>query len=225
MNGVHDLGGMQGFGPVEREANEAVFHADWEKSVLAMNVVALSRRLYNVDEFRHGIERMGAARYLASGYYEHWLASIETLLIEKGLVARADLDARTADLRGAGAARPPGQDDPALTAQALRTLLAATAAKGEAGPAPRFRTGDRIRTRNTHPPGHTRLPRYARGRAGTIEGFHGVFTLPDAHAHGHGRQPQPLYSVRFASGDLWGDSAEPRQGVYLDLWESYLELA
>jgi len=225
MNGVHDLGGMQGFGPVDREANEPVFHADWEKSVLAMNVAALTQRLYNVDEFRHGIERMAPAHYLGSGYYEHWFASIERLLTEKGIVNRADLDARIAALRARPAEPSPRRDDPALTARMLQAVRAGSAAKSEARPAPRFRAGDRVRTRNTHPPGHTRLPRYARGHHGTIERFHGVFTLPDAHAHGHGRQPQPLYAVRFEGRELWGESAEPGHSVYLDLWESYLEPA
>ncbi len=224
MNGVHDLGGMQGFGPVEREVNEPVFHAEWEKSVLAMNVAAMTQRLYNVDEFRHGIERMGAAHYLASGYYEHWFAAVETLLIEKGVVKRTELDARTAAL-GANPAAHPRRDDPALSARLLPAVRAGSAATSEAAPAPRFRAGDRVLTRNTHPAGHTRLPRYARGRHGTIERFHGVYTLPDAHAHGRGRQPQPLYSVRFEGRELWGESAEPGAWVYLDLWESYLEPA
>jgi nitrile hydratase subunit beta len=224
MNGVHDLGGMQGFGPVEREVNEPVFHAEWEKSVLAMNVAAMTQRLYNVDEFRHGIERMGAARYLATGYYEHWFAAVETLLVEKGVVKRTELDARTAAL-GANPAAPSRRDDPALSARLLHALRAGSAAKSEAAPAPRFGTGDRVLTRNAHPAGHTRLPRYARGRHGTIERFHGVYTLPDAHAHGRGREPQPLYSVRFEGRALWGESAEPGAWVYLDLWESYLEPA
>jgi len=224
MNGVHDLGGMQGFGPVAREPNEPVFHADWEKRVLAMNVAAMTQRLYNVDEFRHGIERMGAAHYLASGYYEHWFAAVETLLIEKGVVKRIELDVRTAAL-GANPAAHPRRDDPALSARLLHAVRAGSAAKSEAAPAPRFRAGDRVLTRNTHPAGHTRLPRYARGRHGAIERFHGVYTLPDAHAHGRGRQPQPLYSVRFEGRELWGESAEPGAWVYLDLWEGYLEPA
>ena len=225
MDGVHDLGGMQGFGPVEREENEPVFHAVWEAAVLAMQYAGRSRGLFNIDEFRHGIERMAPAHYLASGYYEHWFASIERLLTEKGIVNRADLDARIAALRARPAEPSPRRDDPALTARMLQAVRAGSAAKSEATPAPRFRAGDRVRTRNTHPPGHTRLPRYARGHHGTIERFHGVFTLPDAHAHGRGRQPQPLYAVRFEGRELWGESAEPGHSVYLDLWESYLEPA
>ena len=191
--------------------------------MLAMNLVAMTRRLYNADEFRHGIERLGAARYLATSYYEHWLASIETLLVEKGVVTRHELEARTAAL-GADPDLPrPRRDDPALLARMREEIRKGSAAKSEAEPRPRFRPGDPVVTRNLHPPGHTRLPRYARGRRGVIERIHGVFTLPDSHAHGRGRQPQPLYSVGFESRELWGEAAEPRERVHLDLWESYLE--
>jgi len=223
MNGVHDLGGMQGFGPVAREANEPVFHADWEGAVLAMNIAAMTQRLYNVDEFRHGVERMGAERYLATSYYEHWLASIETLLVEKGVVSRAELEARTAAVLADPDLPLPRRPDPALLARMREAIRTGAAATSEAQPRARFRPGDRVVTRNMHPPGHTRLPRYARGRRGVIERVHGVFTLPDSHAHGRGRQPQPLYGVAFASGELWGEAAGRRERVSLDLWEPYLE--
>ncbi|MBI3629475.1 MAG: nitrile hydratase subunit beta [Candidatus Rokubacteria bacterium] len=223
MNGVHDLGGMQGFGPIEPEANEPVFHADWEGAVLAMNIAAMTQRLYNVDEFRHGVERMGAARYLATSYYEHWLASIETLLVEKGVVSRAELEARTAAFFADPDLPLPRRSDPALVARMREAIRKGAAASSEERPSARFRPGDRVVTRNMHPPGHTRLPRYARGRRGAIERVHGVFTVPDSHAHGRGRQPQPLYSVAFESRELWGAAAAPRERVYLDLWEPYLE--
>jgi len=225
VNGIHDLGGMQGFGRVEREPDEPVFHAEWEKSVFVMNLAALDQRLFNMDEFRHGVERMGAASYLATGYYEHWLASVETLLVEKGVVTREELEGRIATLRANPDTPRPAREDPALLARMLRMIRRGTGAPSESSPAALFGAGSHVVTRNAHPRGHTRLPRYARGRRGVIDRFHGVFTFPDASAHGLGRQPQPLYSVRFDARELWGDSAEPHERVSLDLWESYLEPA
>ncbi len=223
MNGVHDLGGMHGFGPIEREPNEPTFHADWEKAVLTMNLVGMARRLYNIDEFRHGVERMGQADYLTSSYYEHWLASISTLLVEKGVIGRDELEARTRDVARNPDAPLPARRDPELLAQIMDVLVrTGMAEKSAPGPAPRFKPGDAVVTRNWQPPGHTRLPGYARGHRGRIHLIHGVYLLPDAHAHGRGRRNEPLYSVAFESGELWGDAAEPRARVHIDLWESYL---
>jgi nitrile hydratase subunit beta len=222
MNGIHDLGGKHGFGPVEREANEPYFHAEWEKAVMAMNLVGMVRRIYNIDEFRHAIERMGQAEYLNTSYYEHWLASVSTLLVEKGVISREELETRTKELEGNPGAPLPDRKDPELLDRIMNAVRKGMAEKSEPNPAPRFKVGDTVVTRNWQPPGHTRLPGYARGHRGRIHAFHGVYILPDAHAHGRGRCPEPLYSVGFESGELWGDTAEPRQRVYIDLWESYL---
>ena len=222
MNGVHDLGGMHGFGPIEREPNEPPFHADWEKAVLVMNLIGMIKRLYNIDEFRHGVERMDPARYLTTSYYEHWLASVETLLVEKGVVGREELEARARHFERNPKAPLPNRRDPELLARVMNVVRKGMAEKSEPDPSPRFKPGDGVVTRNWQPPGHTRLPGYARGHRGRIHAFHGVFILPDAHAHGRGRCPEPLYSVGFESGELWGDSAEPRERVFIDLWESYL---
>ncbi len=223
MNGVHDLGGRHGFGPVEREANEPAFHAEWEKAVFLMPTVGMMHRLFNLDEFRHAVERMGQARYLATGYYEHWLAAVERLFVEKGALGRDELDARTAQLAQQPDTPMPDRTDPALLERVLSLNRKGTGRKSEPTPAPRFAPGDAVITRNWQPAGHTRLPGYARGHRGRIHAVHGVYTLPDAHAHGRGRCPEPLYSVAFASAELWGDSAEPNARVYLDLWESYLQ--
>jgi nitrile hydratase beta subunit len=223
MDGVHDLGGMQGFGRVEREEHEPVFHARWEAEVLAMMRAGGGRGVYNLDEFRHAIERMRPAEYLAATYYEKWLDGITRLYLEKGIVTQAEIEARTAffgarpdapataPLSGPMPARAPF--NPEWTQQVLR----------ETGVKPRFAPGDPVITRNIHPRGHTRLPRYARGRRGVIHCVHGVHVFPDSHAHGLGEQPQPLYSVRFEARELWGEDAEACQRVHLDLWESYLE--
>ena len=222
MDGVHDLGGMQGFGPVEREEDEPVFHAAWEAAVLAMQRAGGSRGLFNIDEFRHGIERMAPAHYLRATYYEKWLDGVIRLLVEKGVVGPAELAERLAFF----AQRPEAPATEPLTAPLPpRPPANAKWAQDvirETGAAPRFAPGDPVRTREMHPHGHTRLPRYARGKRGVIHRCHGIHVFPDTHAHDQGEQPQPLYSVRFDARELWGESAEPNQAVHIDLWESYL---
>ena len=222
MDGVHDLGGMQGFGPVEREENEPTFHADWEAAVLAMMRAASSRGLFNIDEFRHGIERMAPAHYLRATYYEKWLDGVTRVLVEKGVVGAEELAGRLAffsehsdaPARAAVPGPLPGRvaANPSWVQDVIR----------ETGATPRFAPGDPVITREMHPPGHTRLPRYARGKRGVIHCCHGIHVFPDTNAHGQGEQPQPLYSVRFDARELWGESAEPNQAVHIDLWESYL---
>ena len=222
MDGVHDLGGMQGFGPVEREEDEPVFHAAWEAAVLAMMRAGGARGLYNIDEFRHGIERMAPAHYLRATYYEKWLEGVTRVLMEKGVIGAEELAARraffeqrpdasaTEAVPGALPARVPA--NPGWVQDVIR----------DTGAAPRFAPGDPVLTREMHPRGHTRLPRYARGKRGVIHCCHGIHVFPDTNAHGAGEQPQPLYSVRFEARELWGESAEANQAVHIDLWESYL---
>jgi nitrile hydratase beta subunit len=220
MNGAHDLGGMHGFGPVVREENEPVFHADWERTVYAVTGAVRAQRLVNIDEFRHGIERMPPAEYLASSYYARWLSGVQRLLIEKGVVTEEELGARVGLLRDNPNTPLPRREDPALI-ERLRPRTSRPSYERE-GAAPRFQVGDQVITRNVHPRGHTRLPRYARAKRGVIHASHGCHVFPDAHAHGLGEQPQPLYTVRFEARELWTDSAEPNQLVHLDLWEPYL---
>jgi len=222
MDGVHDLGGMQGFGPIEREENEPAFHAAWEAAVLAMMRAGGSRGLFNIDEFRHGIERMNPAHYLRAGYYEKWLDGVTRLLVEKGVVSRGELEARVAffekkpDAPATTALPGPPPAEVAFDPRWVQDVIR------ETGATPRFGPGDPVLTRQIHPHGHTRLPRYARGKRGVIHRCHGIHVFPDSNAHGLGEQPQPLYSVRFDAGELWGEAAEPNQAVHIDLWESYL---
>ena len=218
MDGVHDVGGMHGFGAVEREENEPPFHGSWEATVVAIMGAARSAGLFNLDEFRHAIERMDPAHYLGSTYFEHWLDGVTRLLIEKGVVSAADLDSASAQTRFDAGARP-GEVAGSRTAAAARAVE--TSFRPSAA-APRFAIGASVVTRNMHPPGHTRLPRYARGKRGVITAHRGCHVFPDTNAHGLGEQPQHLYSLRFEARDLWGEVAEPAHGVYLDLWESYL---
>ncbi|MCI0545720.1 MAG: nitrile hydratase subunit beta [Candidatus Rokubacteria bacterium] len=222
MDGVHDLGGMHGFGRVEREENEPVFHARWEAAMWAINRGNLAAGIYNLDEFRHGVERMSPAHYLDSGYYEHWLDGIVRVLTEKGVITEAAMDERMRFFRE----RPEAPATAALDAppparRPARIDALETSFRPETSP-PRYRPGDRVVTRTLHPSGHTRLPRYVRGKAGVIDVYRGVHVFPDANAHGQGEQPQPLYSVRFEARALWGESAEPNQRLFIDLWESYL---
>ena len=224
MNGIHDMGGMHGFGRVEREENEPVFHAEWEKHLYALN---RSRGMlgYNIDGMRHGVQRMAPQHYLTASYYERWLFSLELNLVEKGVLTREEIDARAAYFRDHPEAEVPRREDPGLLDQLVRSLRAHAGFDREATSPPRFAVGDRVVTRHWQPRGHTRLPRYARGKHGTIDHLHGVYVFADTNAHGAREQPQRVYAVCFDARELCDDSAEPRACVYLDLWESYLEPA
>jgi nitrile hydratase len=219
MNGVHDMGGMHGMGPVEPEPNEPVFHHDWEKRVLALALATGFLRRWNIDMGRFTIEQMPAADYLKATYYEKWLYRTERLLVERGLLTAEEL----------AAGRPAGR---AMDVRALSAAEVQTALRGRRAArmddhlkAPRFKAGDRVRARNIHPPGHTRLPRYARGKIGVIDRDHGVFILPDEHARSGTKVPSHCYAVRFEGRELWGDDAGPRDAVYIDLFDEYLEPA
>jgi nitrile hydratase len=220
VNGVHDMGGMHGFGPVERD--ETTFHGPWEKRVHALSALVRAIGVRNIDEGRHAIERMEPAAYLRSSYYERWLAALETSLVEKGVLDRAEIATRAERYQQDPGAARPTRSDPAPAERANAPRVGGYEPRSD-GPAPRFAPGDRVVTRNVHPPGHTRLPRYARGKRGVVDRVHGVHTFPDTNAHGLGPQPHPLYSVQFEAEELWGPSADGRGSVYIDLWESYLE--
>ncbi len=217
MNGIHDMGGMHGFGPVVREQNEPVFHADWERRVYALAAaLRMGATRINGDEFRNAIERIPAGQYLASSYYERWLSAAETLLVERGVITREEL-----------LAKHEGSPESvrALVATGVRVAGPAPIKEKVGGKPPRarFAKGDPIRARNLNPTGHTRLPRYARGKRGVIERDWGVFVFPDTNAHHAGTKPQHCYSVRFEARELWGKSANGRERVLVDLWEDYLE--
>jgi nitrile hydratase beta subunit len=212
MNGVHDMGGMDGFGPVLPEPNEPAFHADWERRMYALVGSVMGSAQVNIDEFRHAIERIPPARYLASSYYERWLAAAETILVERGVVTREEL-----------LAKQDASIDPALIASGVATH-GPSPVKSKAKPQrARYAKGARVRARNLNPVGHTRLPRYVRGKAGVVARDWGVFVFPDTNAHHAGTKPQHCYSVAFDARELWGKSASCRERVYIDLWEDYLE--
>lgn len=217
MNSVHDMGGMEGMGPIEAEANEPVFHEPWEGRVLALIQAAGAWGKWNIDASRHSRERIPGPEYLRASYYEKHLLGFLTILAETGLVTREELESGT-PAPGAAKATPP------LTAELVDAVLSkGNPVEREADAPPIFQPGDAVRARNTHPHGHTRLPRYARGRRGVIHHHHGTHVFPDANAHFKGEQPHHLYSVRFEAAELWGPDATGRGAVYIDLWEPYLE--
>jgi nitrile hydratase subunit beta len=217
MNGVHDMGGMHNMGPIRPEHNEPVFHEPWEGRVYALVRAIGGWRKWNIDAFRFQRELIPPADYLRMSYYETWLATAVELMINKGLVTRAEIESgRPAP----GSARM----SPALTTEKVALLVAkGSPANRDVQVAARFRLGQEIRTRNINPEGHTRLPRYARAKLGTIDRSHGVFVFPDTNALFQGENPQHLYSVRFTAQELWGARAAAQDAVYLDLWEDYLE--
>jgi nitrile hydratase subunit beta len=216
MNGIHDMGGMHGFGPVAPERDEPVFHGDWEGRVLALNRAMGYAKLWSIDESRAAIEVLPADVYLTRSYYEKWLLRLEQLLIERGLVG--------ADEMAAGHALRPGKP---LARKLEAANVAAALTRGSYGRAPpapaRFRVGDRVRTRNINPATHTRLPRYARGHVGTIECVRGCHVFPDSVATGQGEDPQWLYTLRFEGRELWGDTSDPNLKVSIEAFEPYLE--
>jgi nitrile hydratase subunit beta len=221
MDGIHDLGGKQGFGAVLREADEPVFHDRWEERVFAMVVAGAGGALKNSDQFRHAIERIDPAAYLTHGYYGRWLGGLETLLREAGVVDESALRAAVARIGGDPDA--PGAARPARVPDRVDYVPAGPGSQREIAAPPRFSCGDRVRTLAWPVAGHTRLPAYARSRCGSIAAWHGAWVYPDSNAHGRGEHPEHLYTVTFDGVELWGPGAEPGSSVSLDLFESYLE--
>jgi nitrile hydratase len=208
---------MEGLGPIRREENEPVFHDEWEQRVFAMNLAAGAWRKWNIDANRHARERIPGPEYLRMSYYEKRCAGLIALLKESELVTPAELETGRPD---AGSTKA----TPSLTGERVGPALAkGRPAAREVAAVPQYRVGQRVRARNMHPHGHTRLPRYARGREGTIMRRHGAHVFPDSNAHLQGEQPQHLYSVRFDARELWGPESSTRDAVFIDLWEPYLE--
>jgi nitrile hydratase subunit beta len=219
MNGVHDMGGDQGMGPVQYEKDEPVFHAPWEGRVYAINRALGVWRKWTIDGSRHGIELLPPADYFRMSYYERWLERTTEISIKTGLVTRAEVES--------GKAEPgnPKATPPLMAANAEAAARIRASARRPVQVVPRFAVGQQVRARNINPLGHTRLPRYARAKAGVIDRDHGVFVFPDTTAHSLGENPQHVYSVRFSARELWGDQAKPQDSVYLDMWDDYLEPA
>jgi nitrile hydratase beta subunit len=219
MNGIHDMGGMQGMGPIRVEKDEPVFHQRWEAWTFALTSALRFGDNWNLDASRHALEQLPAAEYLRMSYYEKWFVRLVEHVTNEGLVTRAEIESGKS-------ASGSTKHKPVITADMVPRLIEKGAsARRDLDINARFASGQRVRARNMHPAGHTRLPRYARGKPGTIARDRGVFVFPDTRAHFQGDKPQHVYSVRFDVRDLWGSSANPHDAVYIDLWEDYLEPA
>ena len=204
MNGAHDLGGMMGFGPVVPEKNEPVFHAAWEARLFALVLAAGQHGRWTLDEDRSACENRPPAEYLRLSYYEIWLAAFSELLNKKAVIGT-----------------PPSPSQ-VLRPENVAAALLARSGYVRRAPAPqKFKSGDKVSTRNNHPAGHTRLPRYLRGHAGEVAAVRGAHVFPDSNAHCRGEDPQWLYSVRFEAREVWGNSSHDK--IHADLWEPYLE--
>jgi nitrile hydratase subunit beta len=219
VNGAHDMGGQQGMGPLEYERDEPVFHAPWEARIYALTRAMRAWRKWNLDADRHALEVLPPVDYLRMSYYERWAHRLAAQVVKHGLVSKEEIDSGKA---------APGSTmaNPAFSlATSARWLSRDIASSQDPEVRPLFKVRQRVRARNINPTGHTRLPRYARGKTGVIVRDHGVYLFPDSNAHFQGEKRQHVYSVRFAATELWGESASPRDSVYLDLWDDYLERA
>lgn len=217
MNGPHDLGGAQGFGPIAPEANEPVFHAEWERRAAALSLAMNATGMWNIDMVRHARERIPPVEYAAASYYEKWLKGLERLLVEHGLATQAELDA------GRSAAPPIALRRTPRAADIAGMLAKGSHYERQPSAAALYKPGDEVRARVMNPIGHTRLPRYVRGRRGRIASVHGVHVFPDSNAAGLGEDPQWLYSVAFDAREVWGPEAREGDQIRIDLWEPYLE--
>jgi nitrile hydratase len=218
MNGVHDMGGMQGMGPIRYEKDEPVFHARWESRVYALTRAMRAWHKWNLDAWRHDIELLPPAEYLRLTYYEKWLAVLEKQVVRYGLVKKEEL---------ASGKVAPGSSKatPALTPEEAQRITRALPSSKDPAILSQFQVGDSVRARNMNPIGHTRLPRYVRGKTGRVIHDHGVYVYPDTNSRYEGEHRQHVYSVRFAARELWGGQGSLRDFVHLDLWDDYLEHA
>jgi len=204
MDGMHDLGGKQGFGRVRYSLRAETFHEPWEKRVNALYSLAVKLGIFNMDEYRHAIERMEPRHYLSASYYERSLTSLATLCVEKGILTQEELERRAEGAFPLSSPSAPGRGNVA-TRQALKV-------------------GDKVTVKTDYVPGHVRMPGYIRGKSGTVVGVSPAYPFPDAHGHGIAAQDEPTYDVRFDSRDLWSDAADPAF-VHVGVFESYLERA
>jgi nitrile hydratase len=217
VDGIHDMGGMDGFGPIPIKNKEPVFHATWEARVWAMNTALGAWGEWNIDAGRYTLEQLDPALYLSSSYYQRWLYRTENLLVDHGLVSREEIETPPANRDTKNSREPLSLDDILTRQRNTRS------ARLNDDVAPRYHMGDQVRARNIHPKGHTRIPRYVRGRLGVIDRDHGVFIFPDTNAVFAGKRPQHLYSVCFTAREIWGAEAVITDKVYVDMWDDYLE--
>jgi nitrile hydratase len=219
MNGVHDMGGMDGFGKVEVEKNEPTFHERWEGRVMAMVRAMGANAGLNIDMQRFSRESIPPAVYLSSSYYKKWLLGLERTLVDRNLVGKDELDA------GRTLHKSPPLPKGKFAVADVKRITTRGSFQRDVPNKPAFKVGDKVRTKNINPTTHTRLPRYVRGHVGVIERINGSHVYPDSQAHGHGENPQWLYTVVFSSRELWGEDADPTARISVDAFEPYLEAA
>jgi nitrile hydratase len=217
MDGIHDMGGMDGFGKVEAEPNEPTFHAPWEARVMAMVRAIGANGGLNIDTQRFARESLPPVTYLESSYYQKWFLALERQMLDRGMIGKDEI-ASGHSLR----ASPPLTRGTFSMKDVERIMTRGSFAR-EATTKPAFAVGDRVRTKNIHPVTHTRLPRYARGKVGVIERINGCHVFPDTSAHGKGDHPQWLYTVVFDGAELWGPDGDPTLKVSIEAFEPYLE--
>jgi nitrile hydratase subunit beta len=217
MNGAADMGGMHGFGPIVPEPNEPVFHADWEKTSFALNMVTGVAKLWNLDAFRFKRESIPPPQYLNLSYYGLWTVTLEHMMLEYGVTTPEELAAGHAIAPVKKAART-------VTAADMTNMVRCGSPYNRPAPAPAlFKVGDKVRAKNMHPKTHTRLPRYARGHVGEVVRIVGCHVFPDTNASNAGEDPQWLYTVRFDGRELWGEDSDPTVRVCIEAWEPYME--
>jgi nitrile hydratase len=222
VNGVHDLGGLDGLGTIDPTPDEPVFHSEWEKRVFSMFLPFVFAGL-NLDQFRHGIERLHPVDYLAGRYYEHWLHTVENGLLEKGLIDDRELEERTRYYLENPDAELPADGDREQAETFVQVYRTGASTRRDSDATPQFQPGDRVRVRNINPAGHTRCARYLRGQEGVVERVYDAFVFPDTNAHKEGENPQPVYNVAFDAADVWGPGQDDeRHTIRFDLWEPYL---
>lgn len=219
MNGAADMGGMHGFGPVEVEDNEPVFHSDWEKKAFALNMAIGVANIWNLDEFRYARESLPPPLYLNMSYYGLWVETLERMMLQYGLATPDEVkDGRAHDM--SNRAKQP------VTAAQVANMVRCGSPYDRPPPAPaKFKVGDKVRARNIHPKTHTRLPRYVRGHVGEIVRIVGCHVFPDSNAAKRVEDPHWLYTVRFDGREIWGPNAEPNTKVGIEAWEPYLDPA
>jgi nitrile hydratase len=222
MDGIHDVGGMDGFGPVDTTEHEDTFHEPWEGETYATFVAGLGSGTFGIDAFRHSIERMPPADYLTSDYYDRWVTAITRLFVERGVLDPDAVRERTRAFAD-GDATVPERTDPDLIGELAAGVNDAYDSSGTPSE-PAFEAGDRVVVRNHAPSGHTRCPAYVRRAEGTVRAYRGSHTYPDAAAHGDERS-EPLYNVRFSAAELWGDRGDDGASISVELWEPYLRHA
>lgn len=225
MNGIHDLGGMDGFGPVESDGgSEVVFRADWEKVTFSMFAQGARAGLFNLDQFRHAIEQMDPGEYLLTNYYEHWAHVIEHYAPQKGVLDLEELERRTQFYKENPDAPLPDDCNPEIIEFVNAVLVSGAPCSRDSNSAPRYVVGDSVTVLSDQPVGHTRRARYVRGRTGVVTAQRGTFVYPDTNAARDDESPTHVYTVKFTAAELWGSEfADLNDVVYVDLWEPYLE--